>query len=139
MTVVHLDREALARVMPTRILVRVFFVLSCAIVSCSAPAQIRENQARELRAEIASTGSLRVIVTLRADEQEPPSDAAIRSKQKQLLAALDGTAHQVVYLFPSTPMAALVVGPDALNVLLSSPLIVNIMTDAPRGPATAVP
>lgn len=86
----------------------------------------------ELRSQIERTGSLRVIVTLVTEGQEPASVEIIRSTQERLLAALQGTEHSVLYVYHSAPLLALVVGRDGLDVLLSSPLVRSITPDAPR-------
>ena len=111
--------------------------LSCLLLSRHALAQVPQNQAAELRSEVARQGSLRLVVTLALDQQQASSEAAIRAKQLELLVAVKGRGkHEVVFLFPSAPMLALVAGPEAVDALLSSPLVAAIMIDSPRRPAT---
>jgi hypothetical protein len=93
--------------------------------------------ASELQDEIKRAGSARVIVELAVDLQGPADAAAIRVVQDRLLASLAATEHTIVFRFPSTALVALIIGPDALKVLLSSPLVKSIMRDAPRTPASA--
>jgi hypothetical protein len=113
---------------------------ACALMSAvPALAQMSESKASELRAEIAEGGTLRVIVTVSTVEASGDSPAAARSRQEQVLRALEGMEHQVVFVFPSTPLLALVVGRDALEVLLSHPLVTSITVDRPRAPAAARP
>lgn len=103
-------------------------------------AQVSAAQASELRAEIVRTESLRVIVTVSIPGvQAGESGAAPKASQQQVLRALEGTEHQVVFVFPSTPVLALIVGPGALGVLLSHPLVTSITIDRPRKPSGAHP
>ena len=112
---------------------------SALVPAAPGRAQVTESKAGELRAEIARTGSLRVIITVATNAQAVEPSAAVTSSQQQLLRALQGTKHQVVFVFPSTPLVALIVGPDALDVLLSNSLVTSIMVDQPRTPSTAAP
>ena len=120
-------------------------VAICSFVACvfmpalQASAQMSGSKASELRAEIARASTLRVIVTVSIDEAGGDSPAAVQARQQQLLGALKGVEHQVVFVFPSTPLVALVVGRDALEVLLSQPLVTSIMVDRPRAPAATAP
>lgn len=110
------------------------FVTACAASMSPAIVQTppQQRRAAELRSEIDRTGSLRVIVTLQIDGQEPASAEAIRATKERLLAALQGRQYKVLYLYPSQPLLALVVWSDALDVLLSSPLVRSITPDAKR-------
>ena len=92
-------------------------------------AQIDHSRASELCAELAETGSLRVIVGFALDAAET---GALASAQKQLIGALAETEHTVVLAFPASPLLALIVGPDALEVLLSHRFVKSIMVDRPR-------
>ena len=113
---------------------------ACALLSAlPALAQISESKASELRTEIAQRATLRVIVTVSSAEVSGDSPAAVRPQQERVLRALQGMEHQVVFVFPSTPLLALVVGRDALEVLLSHPLVTSIMVDRPRAPAASAP
>jgi hypothetical protein len=112
---------------------------SALLLVVPAIAQIPQGTASELRAEIAHTRSLRVIVTVATDGQLGEPSAAAQLSQKQLLATLQGTEHEVVLVFPSTPLVALIVGPEALDVLLSHPSVTSVMVDRPRIPSTAAP
>ena len=104
-----------------------------------ASAQVTESQASALRAEMARTDALRVIVTVSTKPEDGEPSAAAKSSQQQLLRALAGAEHRVVFVFPSTPLVALTVGPDALDVLLSHPSVTSIMVDRPRKPSVAPP
>jgi hypothetical protein len=108
--------------------------ISAVAPAVAASVQISQDKATELRAELARTGSLRVIVTLSVDDRVNAS-AAARLSQEELLHALEGTEHQVVLVFPSTPLVALIAGADALEVLISHPLVASIMVDSARAPA----
>ena len=91
--------------------------------------------AAELRRLVEDSGSLRVIVTLVNDGQAAGSAESVRAKQDRLLTALRTTRHSVVHRYGSAAILALDVGRDALEVLLSSPLVASITPDAPRRPS----
>jgi hypothetical protein len=84
----------------------------------------------ELRARAARDGAVRVIVTLAIPGARPPADHAIRQSQEQLIEALRGTHYTDVRRFASLPQLALTAAPDALQVLLSSPLVREVAADS---------
>jgi hypothetical protein len=93
----------------------------------------------ELRARAARDGAVRVIVTLAIAGGQPPTDDAIRDAQERLIAALRGTRYADLRRFRSLPQLALTAGPDALEVLLASPLVASIAADSlahPMGPGS---
>jgi hypothetical protein len=99
-----------------------------------ASAQVPEVVASQLRTEIAQAKSLRVIVGLATDHQRGDAGVAARQSQEELLTALQGTEHTIVLVFASSPLLALIVGSDALDVLLSHPSVTSIMLDRARRP-----
>jgi hypothetical protein len=100
-----------------------------------ASAQINDTQVAELRDAMTHVGSLRLIVTVSTEQWSGDQPAAAKANQQEVLRALTGTEHQVALVFPSTPLIALVVGRDALDVLIRHPLVTSIMIDQPRGPS----
>jgi hypothetical protein len=106
----------------------------CMSAIVDAPQRLSGDSAATLRAEIARADSLRVIVTLQVGAVKDRSDA-IPIVQKQVLEALEGTSHTVVLVFRSAPIITLVVGRDALEVLLSHPAVTSITIDRERAPS----
>ena len=83
----------------------------------------------ELRARAARDGAVRVIVTLAIAGAQPPGEDAIRDAQERLIGALRGMRYTDLRRFRSLPQLALTAGPDALEVLLASPLVASVSPD----------
>lgn len=89
-----------------------------------------------LRARAARDGAVRVIVTLAIPGAQPPPEDAIRDAQERLIGALRGTRYADLRRFRSLPQLALTAGPDALEVLLASPLVAAVAADSLVQPMT---
>ena len=84
----------------------------------------------QLRARAARDGAVRVIVTLAIPGPQPPPEDAIRDAQERLIGALRGTRYADLRRFRSLPQLALTAGPDALEVLLTSPQVAAVAADS---------
>ena len=88
------------------------------------------GDAGDLRARAARDGAVRVIVTLAIAGAQPPAADAIRQAQDRVIAALQGTRYADLRRYQSVPQLALTAGPDALEVLLASPLVAAVQSDS---------
>jgi hypothetical protein len=104
-----------------------------------APSACASTDHSDLRSRAARDGTVRVIVTLASPESRSGSADAIREAQAALLNSLRGTRYEEVRRFSSVPQIALAVGPDALEVLLSSPHVAAIVADSRARPMTGTP
>jgi hypothetical protein len=95
-----------------------------------APASCASSENGDLRARAARDGVVRVIVTLRTDGAVPPTAVAIRDSQERLVTALQGTRYADLRLYQGVPQLALTATPDALEVLLASPIVAAVQADA---------
>jgi hypothetical protein len=105
------------------------FVATAALV-VAAPFACASSDVGGLRERAAREGSVRVIVTLAVAADGTASEETIRDAQERVLAALRGTRYENVRRYRSLPQLALAVGPDALEVLLASPLVKAVAPDA---------
>jgi hypothetical protein len=96
----------------------------------AAPFACASSDVGALRERAAREGSVRVIVTLAVAADGTASEEAIRDAQERVLAALRGTHYENVRRYRSLPQLALTAGPDALEVLLASPLVKSVAPDA---------
>jgi len=87
------------------------------------------GDAGDLRARAARDGAVRVIATLAIAGEQPGPDA-IRQAQDRVIAALQGTRYADLRRYQSVPQLALTAGPDALEVLLASPLVAAVQSDS---------
>jgi hypothetical protein len=104
------------------------FVLAAGAFFTALPA--RASQDPGLRERAARDGTVRVIVTLAIPPLQPPAEDAIRDAQDRVIGALRGTRYADVRRFRSLPQLALTAGPDALEVLLASPLVASVAPDS---------
>jgi len=88
-----------------------------------------------LRARAEREGAVRVIVTLAVPGAQPPTAEAIGDAQERLLGALRGTRYENLRRFRSLPQLALTAAPDALEVLLASPLVAKVAPDTLAKPS----
>ena len=95
-----------------------------------APLACASRDDAGLRARAARDGAVRVIVTLAIAGAQPPAEAAIRDVQERLISALQGTRYADLRRYQSVPQLALTAGPDALEVLLASPLVAAVEADS---------
>lgn len=107
---------------------RSFVVATGALLT--APLACASRGDGELRARAARDGAVRVIVTLAIPGTQPPPEDVIRDAQERLIGALAGTRYADVRRFRSLPQLALTAGPDALEVLLASPLVAAVAPDS---------
>jgi len=49
--------------------------------------------------------------------------------QDSVLQALQGTQYRLLHRYAASPFLALEVGPDALNALKASPLVISVVPD----------
>ena len=111
------------------------------VAGCAAPVNLSIGQsndagtAAQLRAEVARSGMVRVVVTLVIAGAQPSADA-IGAAQERLLAALAGTRFESVHRFQNVPQLALTARSDALEALLASPLVASVAVDALMGTMT---
>jgi len=106
---------------------RQFVVAAGALLTPLACASQDDGQ---LRARAARDGAVRVIVRLAVPGAQPPPEDAILDAQERLIGALRGTRYADLRRFRSLPQLALTAGPDALEVLLASPLVAAIAADS---------
>lgn len=111
------------------------FVLAAAAL-LSAPLACASVDSADLRALAERDGAVRVIATLALPAIPPPSPEAIRDAQERLIAALRGTRYSGLRRYSGVPQVALAAGPDALEVLLASPLVASVAADARARPMT---
>jgi hypothetical protein len=104
-------------------------ILAAAASLAALPACASRDDAG-LRDRAAREGAVRVIVTLAIAGGQPPAEDAIRAAQERVLEALRGTRYSDVRRFRSLPQLALTAGPDALEVLLASPLVASVAPDS---------
>jgi hypothetical protein len=126
-----------AAITMSRVCVRI--IVAALTVGCATTSVSTENTGStpaQLRRLVEHAGSVRVIVTLVEEGGTPASADTIRSTQERLLAALRTTQHSIVHRYGAAPILALDVGRDAMEVLLSSPLVASITPDAPRRPTS---
>lgn len=95
-----------------------------------APVACASSDEGALRARAARDGAVRVIVTLAVTGAQPPAEPAIRDAQERLIGALHGTRYADLRRYQSVPQLALTAGPDALDVLLASPLVAAVQPDS---------
>jgi hypothetical protein len=95
----------------------------------TAPLACASRDDDQLRARAASDGGVRVIVTL-AMPAGTASEDAIRDAQDRLVEALRGTRYTELRRYRSLPQLALSAGPDALEILLASPLVAAVAPDS---------
>ena len=107
---------------------RQFVVAAGALAT--APLACASRDDGQLRAHAARDGAVRVIVTLAIPGAQPPPEDAIRDAQDRLIGALRGTRYSDLRRFRSLPQLALTAGPDALEVLLASPLVAAVAPDS---------
>ena len=107
---------------------RKFVAAAAAVVA--APLACASSDGGTLRERAAREGAVRVIVTLAVAADGTASEEAIRDAQERLLAALRGTRYEIVRRYSSVPQLTLTAGPDALEVLLASPLVKSVAPDA---------
>jgi hypothetical protein len=104
-----------------------------------APFACASRDYGDLRALVARDGAVRVIVTLAIAGAERPGEDAIRDAQQRLIGVLQGTHYADLRRYQSVPQVALTAGPDALEVLLASPLVAAVQPDSrakPMSPET---
>jgi hypothetical protein len=106
---------------------RQFVVAAGALLTTLACASRDDGR---LRARAARDGTVRVIVTLAIPGAQPLPEDAIRDAQEHLIGALRGTRYSDLRRFRSLPQLALTAGPDALEVLLASPLVAAVAADS---------
>jgi hypothetical protein len=87
-----------------------------------------------LRARAAREGSVRVVVTLAVPGAQPPAPDAIRDAQERLLGALQGARYADLRRYQNLPQIALTAAPDALDILLASPLVASVVADSRAKP-----
>jgi len=104
------------------------FIAAGALVM--APLACASPDHGELRARAARDGAVRVIVTLAVAGAERPGEDAIREAQQRLIDSLQGTRYVDMRRYQSVPQVALTAGPDALEVLLASPLVAAVQPDS---------
>jgi len=104
--------------------------MAAVAVAVAAPLVYASSDVNALRERAAREGSVRVIVTLAVAADGTSSEETIRDAQERVLAALRGTRYENVRRFSSLPQLALTAGPDALEVLLASPLVKSVAPDA---------
>jgi len=90
----------------------------------------------DLRARAARDGAVRVVVTLAVAGAQPPAVEAVRETQERLIGALQGTRYSDLRRYQSVPQLALTAGPDALEVLLASPLVTAVRADSLAKPTS---
>ena len=103
----------------------------------TAPLACASRDDGPLRERAAREGAVRVIVTLAIPGAQPLPEDVIRDAQERLLDALRGTRYTGLRRYQNLPQVALTAGPDALEVLLASPLVATIAPDSlakPMGP-----
>jgi len=114
------------------------FVLAAVALSTALPT-CASGDSGALRMRAAHDGAVRVIVTLAVAGAQPLPEDAVRDAQDRLIGALSGTSYADVRRFRSLPQLALTAGPDALEVLLASPLVASVAPDSlarPIGPGS---
>ena len=104
------------------------FVAAAGVLLTTLPCAARDDG--QLRARAARDGAVRVIVTLAIPGPQPPPEDAIRDAQERLIGALRGTRYADLRRFRSLPQLALTAGPDALEILLTSPLVAAVAADS---------